>query len=428
MRSHSTTHADVHVQTPSSTHTRQDGWRNGHSTLRRPLGERLSRRVQQVPPSGIRRFFDIAATMDDVISLGIGEPDFVTPRPILDAGIASLQRGHTSYTSNAGILALREAVATMLHERHGGPLYDPAEEILITVGVSEAMYLAMQALLDPGDEVIVPQPCFVSYTADVILAGGTVVDVPTYARDQFVLTPEQIEAAITPRTKALLIGYPCNPTGAVMTREEMMAIARVVEAHDLIVISDEIYDRLVYDGHRHVMFASLPGMAERTIHLGGMSKDYAMTGWRVGYAAGPADLIGAMRKIHQYLIMSAPTHSQVAALAALTDPAAEEAVQAMVASYDERRRLIVDGLNQIGLDCVVPKGAFYAFPSVVSTGMDEFTFAERLLLEEKVAVIPGSAFGRGGEGHVRCAYAAGKAQIEEALERMARFVQRHRPL
>ncbi len=404
-----------------------DSPRHGHpSPRRRPLQERLSRRVQQVPPSGIRRFFDIAATLDGVISLGIGEPDFVTPQPILQAGLASLQRGWTGYTSNAGMPALREAIAAMLHRRYQGPRYDPETEVLVTVGVSEAMYLAMQALLDPGDEVLVPQPCFVSYTADVILAGGTVVDIPTHAHRRFVLTPEQVEAAITPRTKALLIGYPCNPTGAVMDREELLAIAQVVTRHDLLVISDEIYDRLVYDGHRHVMFASLPGMAERTIHLGGMSKDYAMTGWRVGYAAGPAELIGAMRKIHQYLIMSAPTPSQVAALAALTDPAAEEAVQAMVAAYDERRRLMVEGLNQMGLTCVVPRGAFYAFPSVASTGMDEHTFAERLLVEEKVAVIPGSVFGKGGEGHVRCAYAASKDHIQEALERMARFIQRHR--
>jgi aminotransferase len=273
--------------------------------------------------------------------------------------------------------------------------------------------------------VIVPQPCFVSYTADVILAGGTVVDVPTYAHNNFVLTPEQIEAAITPRTKALLIGYPCNPTGAVMTRAELAAIAEVVERHDLIVISDEIYDRLVYGDHQHVMFASLPGMAERTIHLGGMSKDYAMTGWRIGYAAGPADLLGAMRKIHQYLIMSAPTAGQAAALAALVDPRAEEAVQAMVAAYDTRRRTIVDGFNAMGLACFEPKGAFYAFPSIECTGMDEHEFAERLLLEEKVAVIPGSAFGKGGAGHIRCAYAVSMENIEAALERLYRFMRRH---
>lgn len=398
---------------------------NGHSTVRRPLDSRLSERIHRVAPSAIRRFFDIAATMENVISLGIGEPNFVTPAPILQAGLESIRQGDTAYTSNAGVLELRESVAEMLHRRYGGPVYDGEKEVLITVGVSEAMYLAMQAILDPGDEVIVPQPCFVSYTADVILAGGTVVDVPTYAANDFVVTPEQIEAAITPRTKALLIGYPCNPTGAVMNRQELTAIARVVEQHDLLVISDEIYDRLVYSNHEHVMFASLPGMAERTIHLGGMSKDYAMTGWRIGYAAGPADLLGAMRKIHQYLIMSAPTAGQAAALVAFTDPAAELAVQEMVASYDARRRLIVNGLNEIGLDCFEPKGAFYAFPSVRRTGMDEHEFAEKLLLEEQVAVIPGSAFGKGGEGHVRCAYAASQENIEIALERMQRFMRRH---
>jgi aminotransferase len=397
---------------------------NGFLSMR-PMSSRLSQRVLAVPPSGIRKYFDIASTMDDVVSLGIGEPDFVTPPPILQAGIASLQRGHTAYTSNSGTFELREAVTNMLTRRYGGQPYDVETEVLITVGVSEAMYLAMQAILDPGDEVIVPQPCFVSYTASVILAGGTVVDVPTYAVDNFFISPQAIEAAITPRTKALLIGFPSNPTGAVMDMAGMIEIARIAEKHDLIVISDEIYDRLVYGGHEHIMFAALPGMAERTIHLGGMSKDYAMTGWRIGYACGPTDLLGAMRKIHQYLIMSAPTTGQEAALAALTDPAAEEYVQQMVASYDMRRRFIVDGLNEIGLDCFEPKGAFYAFPSVRSTGLNEHEFCERLLVEEHVAVIPGSAFGRGGEGHVRCAYASSMENIEKALERMYRFMRRH---
>ncbi|HRJ42190.1 MAG TPA: aminotransferase class I/II-fold pyridoxal phosphate-dependent enzyme [Caldilineaceae bacterium] len=419
------THSTV-INTPVLTPpTRQPINTNGQSTLRRSLDSRLSERIHRVAPSAIRRFFDIAATMEDVISLGIGEPNFVTPAPILQAGLDSIRQGDTAYTSNAGVLELRAAVSEMLQRRYNGPAYNPEQEVLITVGVSEAMYLAMQAILDPGDEVIVPQPCFVSYTADVILAGGVVVDVPTYATNDFVLKPEQIEAVISPRTKALLIGYPCNPTGAVMNRDEMLAIAQVVEKHDLLVISDEIYDRLVYSDHQHVMFASLPGMAERTIHLGGMSKDYAMTGWRIGYAAGPADLLGAMRKIHQYLIMSAPTAGQAAALAALTNPVAELAVQEMIASYDARRRLVVNGLNSIGLDCFEPKGAFYAFPSVRRTGMDEHEFCERLLLEEKVAVIPGSGFGRGGEGHVRLAYAASQENIETALERMYRFMQRH---
>ena len=391
----------------------------------RPHTNRLSQRVVSVPPSGIRRYFDIAATMEDVISLGIGEPDFVTPEPILRAGIASLTRGHTAYTSNAGIIELREAVTQMLTQQYGAQPYDAETEVLITVGVSEAMYLIMQAILDPGDEVIVPQPCFVAYTASVLLAGANVVDIPTYAADNFQVRPADIAAAITPRTKALLIGFPSNPTGAVMDRAGLLEIAKIAEEHDLIVISDEIYDRLIYGDHQHVMFAALPGMAERTIHLGGMSKDYAMTGWRVGYALGPADLIGAMRKIHQYLIMSASTTGQEAALAALTDPTVEEYVQNMVASYDARRKLIVRGLNEIGLDCFEPKGAFYAFPSVRHTGMNEYEFADKLLEEEHVAVIPGSAFGKGGEGHVRCAYAASMDSIEQALERMYRFMQRH---
>ncbi|MCB0080657.1 MAG: aminotransferase class I/II-fold pyridoxal phosphate-dependent enzyme, partial [Caldilineaceae bacterium] len=255
---------------------------------------RLSQRVQSVPPSAIRRYFDIAATMEDVISLGIGEPDFITPRPILEAGLRSLSHGETAYTSNAGTIELRTAVANMLTARYAARPYDPEKEVLITVGVSEAMALIMQAILDPGDEVIVPQPCFVSYTASVLLAGGTVVDLPTYAADQFQVRPAELEALITPRTKAILIGFPSNPTGAVMDRAGLLEIARIAEAHDLIVISDEIYDRLVYGAHEHVMFASLPGMAKRTVHLGGMSKDYAMTGWRIGYAAGPKELIKAM--------------------------------------------------------------------------------------------------------------------------------------
>ena len=409
--------ATTQLVTPTNGHVRE---RNLRDHMRR-----LSRRVEAVPPSGIRRYFDIAATMEDVVSLGIGEPDFVTPAPILAAGIASLQQGHTAYTSNAGMIELRTAIAHKLAALYGAPAYDPETEVLVTVGVSEAMYLIMQAILDPGDEVIVPQPCFVSYTAGVILAGGTVVDIPTYAADDFRVDPAAIAAAITPRTKALLIGFPSNPTGAVMDRAGLLQIARLAEEHDLIVISDEIYDRLVYGDHRHVMFASLPGMKERTVHLGGMSKDYAMTGWRIGYALGPADLLGAMRKIHQYLIMSASTTGQEAALVALTDPGVEDYVAAMVASYDARRRVIVDGLNSIGMDCFEPKGAFYAFPSVKKTGMSEHEFCERLLVEERVAVIPGSAFGKGGEGHVRCAYAASMESIEKALERMYRFMQRH---
>lgn len=381
----------------------------------------VSERVRRVPPSGIRRFFDIVATMPDVISLGIGEPDFVTPPHILEAGIRSLQRGETHYTSNSGTIELREAIARDLERRYG-VRYDPEKEILITVGVSEGLYLAANAFIDPGDEVLVPQPCFVAYTAEVMLAGGVPVPIATRVEDRFQVTPEQVERAITPRTKAILIGYPNNPTGAVMSRENMLAVGEVAKRHDLLVISDELYDRLVY-GVEHVCVPALPGMWERTVLLGGFSKNYAMTGWRIGYAAAPAELLAPMRKIHQYTIMSAPTTAQAAALVALSDN--ENCIQQMVAEYDRRRRLIVDGLNSIGMPCFEPQGAFYAFPSVAHSGMTDTEFAERLLAEEKVAVVPGSAFGAGGAGYVRCSYATAYEKIEIALERMARFVRRH---
>ncbi|MCG3208227.1 MAG: Aspartate aminotransferase [Anaerolineae bacterium] len=381
----------------------------------------ISNRVQQIPPSGIRRFFDIAASMDDVISLGIGEPDFVTPDTILDAGVASLRAGHTHYTSNSGTMELRVAISKHLRRLYGVE-YDPAMEILVTVGVSEAMYLAMTAILNPGDEVIVPQPCFVSYAANVSLANGIPVPIATRVENNFQVTAEEIEAAITRRTKALLIGYPNNPTGAVLERQTLEDIARVVQKHDILVISDEIYDRLIYDTE-HVCFSSLPGMQERTILLGGFSKAYAMTGWRLGYAAAPIEILEAMNKVHQYAIMSAPTTAQDAARIAIEQ--GEEAVEDMRLRYDRRRRLIVDGLNSIGLKCFEPKGAFYAFPSVRGSGMDDAEFAERLLTEERVAVIPGRAFGIGGAGYVRCSYATAYEKIEQALERMASFVRRH---
>jgi len=381
----------------------------------------ISHRVQSVPPSGIRKFFDIVATMKDVISLGIGEPDFVTPAPILKAGIASLTRGETGYTSNSGILELRQAVARNLRRLYNVD-YDPETEILVTVGVSEALYLALTAILDPGDEVIVPQPCFVAYTAEVTFAGGVPVTIGTKVENNFQVTAEEIERAITPKTKALLIGYPNNPTGAVMSRENLAQIGQLAEKYDLLVVSDEIYDRLVYDG-AHVCFPALPNMHQRTILLGGFSKDYAMTGWRLGYAAAPAELLAAMRKVHQYTIMSAPTTAQAAGIEALNH--GEQFVQDMVAEYDRRRRRLVSGLNTLGLDCFEPKGAFYAFPSVVKSGMDENTFAEALLQEEKVAVVPGSAFGESGAGFVRLAYATAYEKIEEALNRMERFMRRH---
>ncbi|MDX1601192.1 MAG: aminotransferase class I/II-fold pyridoxal phosphate-dependent enzyme, partial [Anaerolineales bacterium] len=377
--------------------------------------------VKGVPPSGIRRFFDIAATMDDVISLGIGEPDFITPKPILQAGVRSLERGETQYTSNSGVLELRQALAEHLGLRYGVS-YDPESELLITVGVSEALYLALTAVLEPGDEVIIPQPCFVSYEPEVLFAGGTPVTLATELQNDFQVTAEAVEALITERTKAILIGYPNNPTGAVLTRQRAQRLADLADRHDLLMISDEIYDRLVYGDHEHVCFASLEGARSRTITLGGFSKDYAMTGWRIGYAAAPAPILAAMRKVHQYTIMSAPTTGQMAAITALEE--GDEHVQRMVAEYDRRRRLIVDGLNQLGLETFEPLGAFYAFPSIEASGMDDEMFAEQLLKEEKVAVVPGSAFGAKGD-FVRCSYATAYEEIEEALERMHSFMQRH---
>ena len=381
----------------------------------------VSARVESVPPSGIRKFFDIAATMKNVISLGIGEPDFVTPDRILTAGIESLKKGDTHYTSNSGIYELRAALSAHLAKRYG-VRYDPDTEVLITVGVSEALYLALTAVLDPGDEVIVPQPCFVAYTPEVTFAGGTPVTISTSVENDFQVTAAEIEAAITPRTKALLIGYPNNPTGAVMTREHLAEIASLAEKHDLLVISDEIYDRLVYN-FQHVCFAALPDMRERTITLGGFSKDYAMTGWRIGYAAGPAEIVGAMRKVHQYTIMSAPTTAQVASIEALAT--GEEYVQNMVGEYNRRRQLIVGGLNTLGLDCFEPRGAFYAFPSVARSGLSDNEFAETLLKEEEVACVPGSAFGNSGKGFVRMCYATAYEKIEEALNRLESFMRRH---
>jgi aminotransferase len=381
----------------------------------------LARRVVGLKPSGIRKFFDIVATMHDVISLGIGEPDFTTPDSILQSGIQSLERGETHYTSNAGILELRQAIAAHLGRLYG-VRYDPAQEILATVGVSEALYLALNALLEPGQEVIIPTPCFVSYQAEVILAGGVPVEVPSRVQDGFQVNLDDLAAAISPRTKAILIGYPNNPTGAVASRTVLQEVAHLAEKHDLIVISDEIYDRLVYEVP-HVCFASLPGMQARTVTLGGFSKNYAMTGWRIGYAAAPAGILKGLTRIHQYPIMSAPTVAQLAALAALEG--GEKDVESMRQEYDRRRKLIVGGLNDLGLSCFEPHGAFYAFPDVSASGMDDETFAQQLLEEERVAVVPGSSFGAGGENYVRCSYATAYEKIEEALRRMERFMRRH---
>ncbi|MCE7948865.1 MAG: aminotransferase class I/II-fold pyridoxal phosphate-dependent enzyme [Chloroflexi bacterium CFX4] len=381
----------------------------------------IAQRVRAVPPSGIRRFFDIAATMDDVISLGIGEPDFTTPPTLLQAGIQSLQQGGTHYTSNSGIYELRVALSRYIARLYGIE-YHPENELLITVGVSEALYLVLTAILDAGDEVIVPEPCFVAYMPEVTLAGGVPVPVPTFVADDFQVTAARLAEKITPRTKAILIGYPNNPTGAVMQRDHLLEIGQLAEAHDLLVISDEIYDRLVY-GVPHTQFATLPNMRERTVVLSGFSKSHAMTGWRIGYAAGNAEIISMMRKIHQYTIMSAPTTAQEALLLALDT--SEPDVEAMRAEYDRRRKLIVNGFNALGLPCFEPRGAFYAFPNIAASGMDENTFAERLLQEERVAMVPGSAFGQSGAGFVRASYAAAYEKIEEALERLARFMQRH---
>ena len=381
----------------------------------------IARHVQAVPTSGIRKFFDIAATMDDVISLGIGEPDFATPPEIIKAGIASLHAGETHYTSNAGILELRVALADHLEQLYG-VRYDPETELLITVGVSEALHLALAATVEPGEQVIVPEPCFVSYNPEVIFAGGIPVNVATSVLQDFQLLASQVEELINEKTKTLLLAYPNNPTGAVMSRELLLDIAHLAEKRDLLVISDEIYDRLVY-GMEHTCFTSLPGMRQRTILLGGFSKAYAMTGWRIGYAAAPAEILAGMHKVHQYTIMSAPSIAQFAALEALEH--GEAAVQEMRARYDRRRRLIVDGLNGMGLTCFEPRGAFYAFPSIAITGMSDVEFSERLIMEERVACVPGSAFGACGSGHVRCSYATAYDQIEQALERLARFARRH---
>jgi aminotransferase len=381
--------------------------------------QRLSQRVQAVPPSGIRRFFDVAATMSDVISLGVGEPDFTTPPQIIEEGVRSLRAGRTHYTSNYGTLELRRAISAHLgrmYDLH----YDPEREICVTVGASEALAASMAALVDPGDEVILHEPSYVAYLPAIIFNGGTPALVSTRAADAFALDPAAVEAAVTARTKVLFFGYPCNPTGAVLEEETLRALADIAVRHDLIVVSDEIYDRLVYGGHRHVPIATLPGMHERTVTLGGFSKAYAMTGWRVGYVCAPAELLEGIVKVHQYEIMSAPTAAQDAALVALTG--AEDDVVRMVEEYDRRRKMFVAGLNDIGLPTFEPKGAFYAFPNISRTGLSSDEFAERLLYEERVAVVPGNAFGPSGEGHVRMCLATAYDQLEEALVRIRRFV------
>lgn len=382
----------------------------------------ISQRVQAIPASGIRKYFDLISSMEGVISLGVGEPDFVTPWHISEAGIYAVEKGYTMYTSNYGLIELRQEIAKHLKKRYGLE-YDPNTEILVTTGSSEALDLAMRAILDPGQEVIIPDPSYVAYMPYTILAGGTVVPVPTYVENDFKVKASDIKDRVTAQTKAVLLGYPNNPTGTVLDRNDLEGIAAVIRNHNLTVISDDIYDRLVYDCE-HTCLASLPGMREHTILINGFSKAYAMTGWRIGYAAAPAHIIEAMMKVHQYVMMCAPIMAQMAAIEALKN--GEEAVQAMVSDYDHRRKVIVKGLNEIGLTCFEPKGAFYAFPSVKSTGLSSEDFCEKLLVEEKVAVVPGSAFGEFGEGYIRCCYAVGLPDIEEALARMKQFVERNR--
>ena len=375
--------------------------------------------VKQLPKSGIRRFFDLVNTMDDVISLGVGEPDFVTPWTIRETGIFSLEKGHTSYTSNLGTPALRREVCRYV-EKNYHVSYNPDNECIITIGVSEALDIAMRSLLNPGDEVLYTEPCFVSYPAEVRMAHGVPVPLETRFEDEFALDPEMLRRKITPKTRVLLLNFPCNPTGAVMPVENLRKVAEIAIEHDLVVITDEIYSELLYEGE-HVSIASLPGMRERTLFLHGFSKAFAMTGWRIGYACGPREIIDAMMKVHQYAIMCASTMAQEAALEALRNGAKEMA--RMRDSYCERRNLIVDGLNRIGLECLLPKGAFYAFPSIRSTGLDSTEFAERLLKAERVAVVPGVAFGGSGEGFVRCCYATAASELIEALDRMGRFME-----
>ena len=386
-------------------------------TTRRRL---TNTRVEQIPASGIRRFFDLVSGVEGVISLGVGEPDFTTPERFREAAIRSIKDGKTKYTSNYGIRPLREAIAEHT-ARLRRVTYDPDTEVLVTVGVSEAVDLALRATLNEGDEVIVADPSYVAYVPGIVLAGGVAVPVATGEEHDFRLRPEDVERVITPRTRAILLGFPNNPTGAVLTEEDVAGIARLAEKHDLLIYADEIYDRLVY-GREHRSIVSLPRMKERTIYLAGFSKSYAMTGWRVGYACAPAEVIEQMMKIHQYTVMCVPTAGQYAALEALRT--GEDEVRRMVAEYDRRRQVMWRRFNDLGLHCFEPRGAFYCFPNITSTGLSDEVFAERLLREEKVVVVPGGAFGERGRGHVRACYATSLEKIEEAGDRIARFVER----
>ncbi|UCC68912.1 MAG: aminotransferase class I/II-fold pyridoxal phosphate-dependent enzyme [Armatimonadota bacterium] len=383
---------------------------------------RIARRVESLPPSGIRRFFELVEQMPEAISLGIGEPDFVTPWRIRESAIYSLERGHTHYTPNRGIQELREKLASYL-ERRFGVLYDPDEELLITIGASEAIDVALRAVLEPEDGVLVPQPCFVSYAPCAVLAGGRTIAVPTSVQHEFRVQVTDLDRANDGEARALLISYPNNPTGAILSRADMESLVGYAQEHDLLVISDEIYAELTYDGP-HVSAAAVPGGKERTILIGGFSKAWAMTGWRLGFAAADAEIIEAMAKVHSYTVMCPPTVAQEAAVEALEG--CDEEVARMHREYNQRRRVVVKRLNAMGLECFEPRGAFYAFPAIAGAGMTCEQFAERLLQEEKVAVVPGTAFGACGEGFVRCSYATSMPLLEEALGRMASFVERVR--
>ncbi len=384
----------------------------------------LNPRVAAVPPSGIRRFFDLAATMKDTISLGVGEPDFITPYHIRNAAINCIVDGETQYTANRGLLPLRQEIAWYLEHRYG-TVYNPETEVLVTVGASESIDVALRAIVSDGDEVLVPEPSYVSYSPSVIFAGGTPVGVVTGSETDFRLSAEAVRAAITPRTKALILPYPNNPTGAIMEKQDLEALAEVVREKKILVISDEIYSELTYGDRHHVSFASLPDMADYTLTINGFSKSFAMTGWRVGYVCGPAELINVMNKIHQYGILCAPRQGQAAALEALRTGRENgyEDVLRMRDSYDRRRRLMVDGFRKMGLECFEPLGAFYVFPSIASTGMTSEEFCEKLLRDKRIACVPGTAFGPCGEGHIRCSYATGIEKLTTALDRMTEFLQ-----
>jgi len=386
------------------------------------MRNRLSKTIQEIPPSGIRKYFDLASTMENVISLGVGEPDFVTPWSIREASISTMERGYTTYTSNSGLPELRYEIGKYLAESFQVH-YDDKKEMIVTVGASEAIDIALRAILDPGDEVLIIEPCYVSYDPTVKLAGGVPVSVTTDMSTKFKITADILREKITSKSKAIIFCYPNNPTGATMTKEDWLPIIELIKEHDLIVLSDEIYGELSYDQH-HFSAASLPGMKDRTILISGFSKAFAMTGWRIGYACGPEDIIQAMLKIHQYTMLCAPIMGQWAAVEALRN--GQKAKDDMVASYRQRRNYVTKMFNQIGLECLMPEGAFYAFPSITATGLTADQFAEQLIKEAQVAVVPGDVFGIGGKGHIRCSYATSMENLEKAIERMGKFVEQYK--